>query len=62
MSDLVDKTYMIPYPAEGMDALFKRLIEIHLKEKLDVIIPNFDAALFSFIKLEKKLEELGIKT
>jgi len=62
MSDLVDKTYMIPYPAEGKDALFKRLVEIYQKEKLDVIIPNFDAELFSFIKLEKKLEELGIKT
>jgi len=62
MSDLVDKTYMIPYPAEGKDALFRRLVEINQKEKLDVIIPNFDAELFSFIKLEKKLEELGIKT
>jgi carbamoyl-phosphate synthase large subunit len=62
MSDLVDKTYMIPYPAEGKDALFNRLLEIHDKEKLDVIIPNFDAELFSFIKLEKKLKEIGIKT
>jgi carbamoyl-phosphate synthase large subunit len=62
MSDLVDKTYMIPYPAEGKDVLFKRLLEIHQKEKLDVIIPNFDAELFSFIKLGKKLEEIGIKT
>jgi carbamoyl-phosphate synthase large subunit len=62
MSELVDKTYMIPYPAEGKDALFKRLSEIHSKEKLDVIIPNFDAELFSFIKLERMLEEIGIKT
>lgn len=62
MRDLVDKTYMIPYPSEGKDALFKRLLEIHAKEKLDVIIPNFDAELFSFIKLEKKLEDIGIKT
>ena len=62
MNDLVDKTYMIPYPSEGKDALFKRLQEIHLKETLDVIIPNFDAELFSFIKLEKKLEGIGIKT
>lgn len=62
MSELVDKTYMIPYPAEGKDALFNRLLEIHRKENLDVIIPNFDAELFSFIKLEKKLEEIGIKT
>jgi len=62
MNELVDKTYMIPYPSEGKDALFKRLLEIHAKEKLDVIIPNFDAELFSFIKLEKKLEGIGIKT
>jgi len=62
MRDLVDKTYMIPYPAEGKDPLFARLLEIHAKEQIDIIIPNFDAELFSFIKLEKKLEEIGIKT
>ena len=62
MRDLVDKTYMIPYPSEGKDPLFKRLAEINAKEKIDVIIPNFDAELFSFIKLEKSLESIGIKT
>jgi carbamoyl-phosphate synthase large subunit len=62
MNNLVDKTYMIPYPSEGKDALLNRLLEIHDKEKLEVIIPNFDAELFSFIKLEKKLERVGIKT
>lgn len=62
MSNLVDKTYMIPYPADGKDALFRRLFEIHRKEKIDVIIPNFDAELFSFIKLEKDLERIGIRT
>ena len=62
MSELVDKTYMIPYPAEGKDALFNRLLEIHEKENLEVIIPNFDAELFSFIKLEKDFDKRGIKT
>jgi carbamoyl-phosphate synthase large subunit len=62
MRDLVDKTYIIPYPAEGKEALLNRLKEIHEKESIDVIIPNFDAELFSFIKLEKALEQLGIKT
>lgn len=62
MHELVDKTYMIPYPAEGKDALFNRLLEIHKKENLEVIIPNFDAELFSFIKLEKDIEKRGIKT
>jgi carbamoyl-phosphate synthase large subunit len=62
MSNLVDKTYMIPYPSEGKEALFNRLLEIHEKEKLDIIIPNFDAELFSFIKLENRLKQVGIRT
>lgn len=62
MRDLVDKTYMIPYPSEGKDPLFERLSKIQEREQMDVIIPNFDAELFSFIKLEKALEGIGIKT
>ncbi len=51
MHNLVDKSYSIPLPSSGMDSLLQRLEYIHSKEKLDVIIPNFDAELHSFIKL-----------
>ena len=60
MHDLVDRTYSIPYPAAGIDTLLARLEYIHEKEKLDVIIPNFDAELYPFIKLEPKLKAMGI--
>ena len=60
MHDIVDRTYQIPYPASGTDLLMERLEYIHEKESLDVIIPNFDAELFSFIKLEPKLKKMGI--
>jgi len=60
MPGLTDATYMIPYPSQGIDALFDRLAFIHMKEKLDVIIPNFDAELYSFMKLENKLMSLGV--
>ncbi|MDP1622403.1 MAG: ATP-grasp domain-containing protein [Bacteroidales bacterium] len=60
MHDLVDRTYSIPYPAGGADLLMARLEYIHEKEKLDVIIPNFDAELYPLIKLEPKLKALGI--
>jgi len=60
MHDLIDKTYSIPYPSAGIDALFERLQYIQEREKLDVIIPNFDAELYPFIKLEHKLKTLGI--
>lgn len=61
MHDIVDRTYQIPYPSSGTDTLLERLIYIHEKEKLDVIIPNFDAELYSFIKLEAKLKDMGIR-
>ncbi|PKP03652.1 MAG: biotin carboxylase [Bacteroidetes bacterium HGW-Bacteroidetes-9] len=60
MHDLVDRTYQIPYPSTGTDALLSRLEYIHSREKLDVIIPNFDAELYSFMKLESKLLQMGI--
>ncbi len=62
MKDLVDKTYMIPYPTEGKDALLERLQYIQEKENIEAIIPNFDAELFSFIKLEEQLKAIGIKS
>ncbi|MBK9333295.1 MAG: ATP-grasp domain-containing protein [Ignavibacteria bacterium] len=62
MHDLVDKSFQIPFPSVGIDNLLYRLKEINDKEKIDVIIPNFDAELFNFIKLEKRLlEECNIK-
>ncbi len=60
MHGLVDKTYQIPYPSAGYESLLQRLSQIHHTEKIDLVIPNFDAELFSFIKLRNKLEKLGI--
>jgi len=61
MHDIIDKTYQIPYPSAGADSLMERINYIHSVENIDVIIPNFDAELYSFIKLEKTLNEMGIK-
>lgn len=62
LHELVDKSYMIPYPSLGQDTLLKRLEYIHAREEIDVLIPNFDAELFNFIKLQPALEKMGIKT
>jgi len=62
LHDLVDKTYQIPYPSVGTDSLLDRIKYIHEKENLDVIIPNFDAELYNFIKISNKLLDLNIKT
>jgi len=62
MNNLVDKTYLVPYPQNGKDALFERITEIHAKEPLDIIIPNYDSELFNYMKLAPQLNEMGIKT
>lgn len=62
MHDIVDKTYRIPYPSEGSEVLIKRLLEINKKDKLDILIPNFDAELMAFMKARGILLDAGIRT
>ncbi len=62
MKDLVDKAYLIPYPSSGSEEYIARILQIHEKESLDLIIPNFDAELFTFIKNESLLKQNGIAT
>ncbi|MDA3853621.1 MAG: ATP-grasp domain-containing protein [Bacteroidales bacterium] len=60
MDGMVDKTYLIPYPSSGKEVVWDRIMEIHERENLDVIFPNFDAELFTFMLLEKDLKAKGI--
>jgi carbamoyl-phosphate synthase large subunit len=62
MDQMVDKTYQVPYPSEGSDVLVNRILGIHKKDPIDVLIPNFDAELYAFMRSEKLLEEAGILT
>jgi len=60
MDGICDKTYQISYPAAGAEVLYNSIIQIHDKEKIDVIIPNFDAELYNFITIAPRLKALGI--
>lgn len=63
MHNLVAKTYQIPLPSAGIASIMERMRYIHSIEKIDVVIPNFDAELHNFIKMAPVLErELGIKS
>jgi len=62
MHGIVDKTYQVPYPSEGSDILINRILEIHKRDPIDVLIPNFDAELYAFMRSEKILKEAGIRT
>ncbi len=62
MRDLVDKVYMVPYPSEGSGALIERIAYINSIENIDVLIPNFDAELYTFMKSASTLKKMGIHT
>jgi carbamoyl-phosphate synthase large subunit len=62
MHKLVDKSYQIPYPSAGSEAMLKRLNYINSIERIDVLIPNFDAELYTFIRSSTRLQRMGIKT
>jgi carbamoyl-phosphate synthase large subunit len=62
MEGVADKTYQVPYPSEGSDVLVKRILDIHRKDPIDVLIPNFDAELYAFMRAGKTLEQAGIHT
>lgn len=63
LHDLVDKTYQIPLPSAGTAVLKERIAYIHEIENIEVIIPNFDAELHNFIKIQADLNaDFGIAT
>lgn len=62
MHGTVDKAYQVPYPSEGSDVLVQRILDIHKKDPIDVLIPNFDAELYAFMRSESILREAGIRT
>jgi carbamoyl-phosphate synthase large subunit len=62
MDDMVDRSYLIPYPSSGLEAVLDRLQEIHRKEKLDFILPTLDTEMYVFYKLADRLKEMGIHT
>lgn len=61
MEGIADASYLLPFPSEGMHIFWNRLLDIHQKEHIDIIIPNLDAELFTYIKLRDKLAEVGVR-
>ena len=62
MDDICDKSYQISYPAAGTEVLYNSIKHIHDQEKIDMLIPNFDAELYNFITISPRLKALVIHT
>jgi len=61
MNDTVDRSYLIPYPSSGLEAVFDRLSYIQEKEHLDVLLPTLDTEMYVYYKLADRLREIGIR-
>ena len=61
MDEVIDKSYIMPYPSGERESFIKRIRYIHSIEKLDVIISALDAELPIYMDIEKDLAEMGIK-
>ena len=62
MDWLVDRVFMMPYPSSSEKDYLARLLYIKNKVGLDFIIPTLDAELPLYVKIEKQLKQLGIKS
>jgi len=59
--DMVQRTYLMPYPSYGFEDLKNRLTYIKAKEGIEGFIPNLDAELPLYIKYQNEIEAMGIK-
>ena len=59
---LFEKIYLMPYPTLGYKEFKQRITYIKEKSNIEVVIPNLDAELPLYIKYQKEINDLGIKT
>lgn len=62
MTDLVDAAYIIPYPSVGREVYMQRILQIHKEDPIDLIIPNLDSELHTFIMSEAILRRNNIRS
>ena len=62
MGFVIDKSFVLPYPNKGWEAILSHLLKIKEKMGLDMVLPNLDAELPLYIKHQADLERVGIKT
>jgi carbamoyl-phosphate synthase large subunit len=61
-SEFVDDVFLLPYPSQGIEALWERLLYIQERTGIRVVIPTLDAELPGFMALEERLKTIGVGT
>ena len=60
--NIVDRTFIVPYPAAGCDILLERIRRIHEHSPIDVILPSLDSEVYLYAEMAGSLRNLGIGT
>ncbi len=60
--DLLDHTYLIPYPNQGADRALNRILYVHNQQRIDVLIPTLDSEVATYLKIKPELDKAGIAT
>jgi carbamoyl-phosphate synthase large subunit len=62
MKGIIDRSFLIPYPSAGHEALVQRLLYVKQQFGLDIVIPTLDSELPFYIKCREQLANHGIAT
>ncbi len=62
MPGVADELHVMPLPSDGDDATFDRLMEIHARRPLDVVIPSLDLDVPVYSRIASRLDRTGIRT
>ncbi len=60
MPELLDASFIVPYPSAGATALYERIKVIHEKFPIDIILPTLDSELDNYIEIQDLLKNMGI--
>jgi carbamoyl-phosphate synthase large subunit len=58
--DRVDSIYLLPFPMKGPEMLLERMLYIHEKEQLQILIPCLDSELSNFMTIYPELKRQGV--
>ena len=58
--DHVDSAYLFPFPGAGADQLMTRLMDLHDREGLSLVIPTLDSELANYLAIRDDLKAHGV--
>jgi carbamoyl-phosphate synthase large subunit len=58
---LIDEVILMPYPQQGAAHMAERLLHLHARQPIDVLLPTLDSELPVLIALAPRLAEAGIR-